>query len=143
MCLMHKSKTHLKLNRSIQQITKQSSAARREREKKRKNKPDRILRYESNYFSQRFVCVCECAVNVCVCMWYLSMNYSRYMHIKHSKASQQATTMTGGHEEENKKSSSSQTVSGVNECIKCLCRNKLNAAKRDQGCEATPLSRGY
>lgn len=36
MCLMHKSKTHLKLNRSIQQITKQSSAARREREKKRK-----------------------------------------------------------------------------------------------------------
>lgn len=71
-------------------------------------------------------------------MWYLSMNYSRYMHIKHSKASQQATTTTGGHEEENKKSSSSQTVSGVNECIKCLCRNKLNAAKRDQGCEATP-----
>lgn len=36
MCLMHKSKTHLKLNRSIQQITKQSSAARREREKKKK-----------------------------------------------------------------------------------------------------------
>lgn len=95
MCLMHKSKTHLKLNRSIQQITKQSSAARREREKKRKNKPDRILRYESNYFSQRFVCVCECAVSVCVCMWYLSMNYSRYMHIKHSKASQQATTTMG------------------------------------------------
>lgn len=31
MCLMHKSKTHLKLNRSIQQITKQSSAARGER----------------------------------------------------------------------------------------------------------------
>lgn len=54
MCLMHKSKTHLKLNRSIQQITKQSSAARREREKKT---ADRILRYESNYFSQRFVCV--------------------------------------------------------------------------------------
>lgn len=142
MCLMHKSKTHLKLNRSIQQITKQSSAARREKEKKRINKPDRILRYESNYFSQRFVCVCECAVSVCL---YVVFEYELFsLHAyKTFKSQPTGNNNDGGHEEENKKSSSSQTVSGVNECVKCLCRNKLNAAKRDQGCEATPLSRGY
>lgn len=64
MCLMHKSKTHLKLNRSIQQITKQSSAARRERRKKQQTE---YCDMKAIIFHKGLcVCVCECVVSVCL-----------------------------------------------------------------------------